>query len=140
LRAAAGDVSAGRAMFKKHCAACHELFGEGTKLGPDLNSANRADRDFLLISLVDPSSVIRKEFMNVVVQTTDGRVLTGLPLARDDAGITLMSAGNEKLHITQGDIEELRESPVSLMPDDLYRQLSPQELRDLFAYLQSKGP
>jgi putative membrane-bound dehydrogenase-like protein len=136
LRAATGTVEAGRLVFKKHCANCHQLFGEGTKLGPDLTSANRKDLDFLLISLVDPSSVIRKEFVSLVIHTRDGRVLIGLPVARDEAGITLVNAKNETTVIATSDIEELHDSPVSIMPADLYRQLSPQELRDLFACLQ----
>ncbi|MFN9954225.1 MAG: c-type cytochrome, partial [bacterium] len=63
LRAAVGDASAGKVIFQKNCATCHQLFGEGTKLGPDLTSANRHDKDYLLISLVDPNSMIRKEYM-----------------------------------------------------------------------------
>ena len=123
LRAAPGDAAAGQAIFKKNCANCHQLFGEGVKLGPDLTTANRKDRDFMLISLVDPSSVIRKEFSSFIVQTKDGRVLNGLALARDDDGLVLVNAKNEKTMISSSDIEELRESQVSLMPDDLYRQL-----------------
>lgn len=140
LNAGPGDRTAGRALFTKHCAACHQLFGEGTKLGPDLTTANRQDRQFLLISLVDPNSVIRKEYVSVIVQTTDGRVLSGLPVSRDDAGVTLAD-GKSKTPITIGlsDIEELHDSTVSLMPADLYRQFSPQQLRDLFAYLQSSS-
>ncbi|MDA1051598.1 MAG: c-type cytochrome [Planctomycetota bacterium] len=137
LRAAGGNTSVGKGLFKTHCASCHQLFGEGTKLGPDLTTANRADLDYLLISLVDPSSVIRKEYVDLIVQTTDGRVLTGLPVARDDAGLTLVNAKNERINIAAGEIDQLHESPVSMMPDDLYRKLKPQELRDLFAYLQS---
>ena len=116
------------------------MFGEGTKLGPDLTSANRADRDFLLVSLVDHSSVIRKEFVSVVVLTTDGRVETGLAVARDDGGLTIVTSKNERKSFSAGEIEEVRESSVSHMPDTLYRQFKPQELRDLFSWLQSNGP
>ena len=137
LRASAGRVDFGQAVFKKHCAACHQFFGEGTKLGPDLTSANRKDRDFMLISLVDPSSVIRKEFASYIVQTKDGRVLTGLPVTREDASVTLVNAKNEKTIIGMNEIDDLRVSPISLMPDDLYKQLKPQDLRDLFSYLES---
>lgn len=140
LRAAGGNAAEGKLLFKKHCAACHQLFGEGTKLGPDLTSANRGDRDYLLVSLVDPNSVIRKEYVSLIVQTRDGRVITGLPASRDDTGVTLRSAKNEQIVIASNEIDEVRESPVSLMPDDLYRQLRPQELRDLFAYLQGVAP
>ncbi|MGN6547319.1 MAG: c-type cytochrome, partial [Aureliella sp.] len=138
LRAASGDAQRGEALFQKHCAACHQLFGRGTKLGPDLTSANRQDRDFLMVSLVDPSNMIRKEYVSVVIETVDGRVLTGLPVSRDAAAVKLVDAKNEMLSVAATEIERLVDSPVSLMPADLYRQLSPQELRDLFAYLQRK--
>ena len=137
LRASAGDVSAGKLLFAKHCAVCHTLFGEGQKLGPDLTTANRQDRNFMLISLVDPDNMIRKEYISAIVQTFDGRVLTGLPVARDDAGMTLANANNERILVAESEIEELRESNISIMPSELYKQLNPQELRDLFAYLES---
>ena len=137
LRASSGRVESGQTVFKKHCATCHQMFGEGTKLGPDLTSANRKDRDFMLISLVDPSSVIRKEFASYIVQTKDGRVMTGLPVTRDDATVTLVNARNEKTTIGMNEIDDLRVSTISLMPDDLYKQLKPQDLRDLFSYLES---
>ncbi|MCP4784131.1 MAG: c-type cytochrome [Fuerstiella sp.] len=133
-----GNVGSGKLLFGKHCAACHTLFGEGTKLGPDLTTANRKDRNYLLISLVDPDSVIRKEFVSVIVQTTDGRVLTGLPVSRNDSVVTLADGKNKQhTQIATSDIEEIHDSLISLMPGDIYRQFTPQQLRDLFSYLQS---
>ena len=137
LRAAVGNASAGKVIFQKHCAACHQLFGEGTKLGPDLTSANRHDKDYMLISLVDPSSMIRKEYMSIIVRTTSGRVLTGLPVDRTDPTLVLADAKGEKQSVSLSEVEEIKESSVSLMPENLYQQLNPTELRDLFAYLQS---
>lgn len=139
IRAAQGDWHAGKQLFTKHCAACHTMWGDGAKIGPDLTAANRQDREFLLISLVDPSSVIRKEYVSVVVNTKSGRVLTGMPIARTDAAITLADAKGQKQEIPTGEIEEINDSPLSLMPDDLYRQFKPQELRELFAFLQGEN-
>ncbi len=139
LRAAAGNAAAGHALYKKHCATCHQLFGEGTKLGPDLTTANRKDKDYLLVSLVDPSVVIRKEYLSYVVQTVDGRTLTGMLVERNADGVTLANAKNERTNIPASQIEAMEELPISLMPEDLYRQFKPQELRDLFAYLMSEG-
>lgn len=136
LRAAPGDKAVGQQLFKKHCAACHQLFGEGAKVGPDLTTANRQDRDFLLVSLVDPNNVIRKEFLSVIIQTTSGRVLTGLPIERTDASITIADAKGDKQTLPTSEIDELFDSPISLMPENLYLQFKPQELRDLFAYIQ----
>jgi putative membrane-bound dehydrogenase-like protein len=136
LRAAAGDFDSGQRLFQKHCAACHQLHGAGTKIGPDLTSANRQDREYLLISLVDPSSVIRKEYVSVIIETTAGRVVTGFPLTRTAESITLVDPQGKRETIAAAEIAAERDSAVSLMPENLYRRLSPQELRDLFAYLQ----
>jgi putative heme-binding domain-containing protein len=137
LRAGHGHADNGRLLFKKHCAVCHQLHGEGGQVGPDLTSANRGDRDFLLVSLVDPSSVIRKEYLSVVVRTIDDRIVTGVPKPQNGTGLQLVNAKNETITLTADEVDEIRESPVSIMPEELYKQLQPQELRDLFEYLQT---
>lgn len=140
LRAGSGNPAAGRVLFRKHCATCHQLFGEGEAVGPDLTHANRKDRDFLLVSAVDPSAVIRKEYLAFVVQTSDGRTLTGLLANSTPAAITLVDGKNQRTTIRRDQIESIQESPVSLMPEGLLKELRPQELRDLFSYLQSDQP
>jgi putative heme-binding domain-containing protein len=137
LRAGSGDPKIGKALFFKHCAACHKLNGEGGSVGPDLTHANRADRDYLLVSLVDPSAVIRKEYLSYTAETTDGRLITGVVTAQTAASVTLTNAKAEATTLRRDEIASLRESPVSLMPEGLLTPLKPQELRDLFAYLQS---
>lgn len=138
LRAGAGDAKAGRALYKQHCAACHTLFGDGAKVGPDLTTANRFDRDNLLVSIVDPNAVVRREYMTHVVQTKDGRSLTGVIVEQSPAGVTLFTAAKERVTVRQAQIEEMNPTDVSLMPENLLKALKPQELRDLFAFLQAK--
>lgn len=138
LRAAGGDVKRGEALYQKHCANCHKLHGQGTAIGPDLTHANRKDRDFLLSSLVDPSGQIRKEFLAYIVQTTDGRVASGLVAEQNAASVTLVDAKNVRTTIPRAQVETLVESAVSLMPEGLYKQLTPQDLRDLFSFLQKE--
>jgi putative heme-binding domain-containing protein len=138
LRAADGNARAGHELYRKHCASCHRLFGEGETVGPDLTHANRKDRDYLLVSIVDPSALIRKDYLSYVIQTTDGRVLTGLMAEQTPGSITLLSAKNERTTLSREKIESIQESPVSVMPEDLLRQLKPWQVRDLFAYLQSE--
>ncbi len=138
LRAGEGDAARGRELFQKHCALCHTMFGEGKRIGPDLTSANRQDRDFLLISLVDPSSVVRKEYATIQVQTHDGRVFSGMPATSNesDATIALTDSKGETITLSRAEVAETKPSRTSIMPDNLYRQLKPQELRDLFRFLQ----
>jgi putative membrane-bound dehydrogenase-like protein len=137
LRAAGGDKAAGKILFTKHCAACHKLHGEGGMIGPDLTHANRSNRDYLLISLVDPNSVIRKEYLSYTAETSDNRLVTGIITAQTPATVTVTNAKAEATMLKRDDIVSLRESPVSLMPEGLLTALKPQELRDLFAYLQN---
>ncbi|HET6325958.1 MAG TPA: PVC-type heme-binding CxxCH protein [Planctomycetaceae bacterium] len=136
LRAATGNPNAGHELFKKHCATCHVLFGEGTKLGPDLTTANRKDREFLLVSVVDPSVQVRKEFLVYAIETHDGRVITGCVVDQDPSTITLVGPKNDRTKVRRNEIAEMKAMPNSLMPERLLEPLKPQEVRDLFAYLQ----
>jgi putative membrane-bound dehydrogenase-like protein len=140
LRALDGDPLRGHELFKKTCAVCHQLYGEGASVGPDLTHANRQDQDFLLESIVDPSAVIRKEFLNYEVETTDGRSLSGLMADQSANSVTLLRAGGERTTIARSKISSMTESTVSLMPEGLIATFKPQELRDLFSYLQSTSP
>jgi putative heme-binding domain-containing protein len=140
LRAGTGNPAAGKLLFEKNCAVCHQLFGHGNHIGPDLTIANRADRAALLGNIVDPSAMIRREFMNYVVTTSSGRVLTGVVAEQDAASVTIVDANNQRTRISRNEIDDLHESDVSLMPERLLEKLAPQELRDLFAYVQSPKP
>ena len=75
--------------------------------------------------------------MNYVVVTTTGRVLTGVIAEQDAASVTIVDTNDQRAKIPRNEIDELREAEVSLMPERLLEKLTPQELRDLFAYLQS---
>jgi putative heme-binding domain-containing protein len=140
LRAAGGDRKQGKKLFNEHCASCHKLFGEGKEVGPELTSANRKDRDYLLVSIVDPSSVIRREYVSTAIRTQDGRIITGLVRDAGNGKVVVHVARGDPIEMSLDEIDEMKESEVSLMPEDLYRTWSPQTLRDLFAYLQSEGP
>jgi putative heme-binding domain-containing protein len=141
LRAGPGDPTRGHRLFHDRCASCHRLFGEGEPLGPDLSFANRHDRDFLLVSLVDPTGVVRKEYQAYQVGTKDGRVLAGLIVEQTPEAITLRDSKGERTKIARAEVDELKESDVSLMPESLYKEFSPQQLRDLFSFLESEpGP
>ncbi|MDP7020238.1 MAG: c-type cytochrome [Pirellulaceae bacterium] len=135
LRAGGGSAARGKELFKKNCGACHQLFGEGGKIGPDLTQANRKDRAALLANLVDPGAVVKRQYINYILETTGGRVLTGLIAAQDAASVTIVDAEDRRTRVSRGDIATLRESPVSLMPDNALDKLQPQQIRDLFAYL-----
>jgi putative heme-binding domain-containing protein len=129
------DLALGRAMFVKTCQQCHTLFGVGGKVGPELTGSNRADLEYLLSNMLDPSALIAKDYMASVVVTTDGRVLTGI-IRGDDDPITLLMQ-NETLILPRGEIEQIERSEKSMMPDDVLQPLSEHQVRSLVAYLAS---
>src|SRR5262249_54652946 len=136
LRAAVGDSGRGHRLFHERCATCHRLHGEGENVGPDLTYANRRDRDFLLVSLVDPSGVVRKEYQSSVVATRDGRILSGLIVERTPETIVLRDAKGQRMTVPAAEVQEIKDSDMSLMPESLYKEFSPEQLRDLFRFLQ----
>jgi len=132
----AEDRSLGRAVYAKICQQCHTLFGVGGQVGPDLTGSNRADLDYILSNALDPSALIGKDYLANVIALTDGRVLTGIIRAEDKDTITLVTA-NETITIPESEIAERKVSEQSMMPEDLWKPLSDQEIRALVAYLVS---
>jgi putative membrane-bound dehydrogenase-like protein len=138
-----GDAARGKALFAKHCAACHQLHGEGGKVGPDLTTSDRTNRMYLLANIVDPSGYIRPEYVTYSVLTKDDRKLSGI--ATDTAGesVTLVNVVNDQVTlatVSKADIAEMTPSAVSLMPEKLLDALKEGEVADLFAYLGSDAP
>jgi putative membrane-bound dehydrogenase-like protein len=130
------ELSLGRAMFAKVCQQCHTFFGTGGKVGPELTGSNRGNLDYLLENIVDPSAVIPKEYAATVIELKDGRFVTGIVRGETQAALTVVTA-NETLTVPRSDIESLSPSAVSMMPEDLLKPLSSQEIRALLAYLRT---
>lgn len=130
------DLAEGRKIYEKSCAQCHTLFGVGGKVGPDLTGSNRANLDYLLENILDPSAVIPKEYAASVVETRDGRTLTGIVRSDTTVALTLVTV-NETLVLPRGEVESMNVSKISMMPEDLLKQLTEGEVRSLVAYLQS---
>jgi putative heme-binding domain-containing protein len=128
--------SQGRALFQKHCANCHVLYGAGHKAGPDLTGSNRKNLDYLLENIVDPSASVGADFRALVVVLDDGRVLNGVITDQNERTLTLQTA-QDPVTLDRQAIEEIQPTSNSLMPDGLLQNLSDGEVRDLVAYLMS---
>jgi putative heme-binding domain-containing protein len=133
---AAADAKHGRELFKKNCAACHKLFGEGGKIGPELTGSQRANVDYVLENVLDPSAKVGRLYQVTVLELTDGRVVQGVVSEENDLSLTVQTA-NEQLTIAKGDIDARQQTSLSLMPDGLFDKMSDEEIRDLMAYLAS---
>ena len=140
LKDNSGDARAGKAVFTTTCAKCHKLFGEGGNVGPDLTGYERTNKLYWIENIVDPSAVIREEYVTFVVETKDGRKLTGIIAEQDKQAVTLRDVEGRTKKIAREQIDDLRASPVSLMPEDQMKALTEVQIRDLFAYLMAKTP
>ena len=139
IRRDTGEPRNGRTLYTKHCASCHKFRGEGTAIGPDLTGAERKDASKLIRNIVDPSSVIRPQYISHIAVTKDGRILSGLLAASNAETITLLDGKNKRTVIARATLESLKESPLSLMPEKLLEKLTAQEIRDLVSYLRLDG-
>lgn len=133
-RLKSADLSNGRRLFAKTCSACHTLFGEGGKIGPDITGSNRANLDYILENILDPSAIVGKDYRTTLLALNDGRVISGLIQKETDSAITVRTI-NDTVVVAKGDIEERKLSDLSLMPEGQLNQLTPDEQRDLIAYL-----
>lgn len=135
----AGDATAGQELFVKHCASCHRMGAQGTAVGPDLTSVAGRPTEALIDDVMDPSREVSPDFRNFVVFTTDGRVATGLLAADRPGGLVLRSASGVEVIVSRGDVEELKLTEKSLMPEGFEQQLTPGDLAHLIAFLRRGG-
>jgi putative heme-binding domain-containing protein len=133
---ARANVSNGRAVYERTCAACHVLYGEGGNIGPDITGSNRANLDYILTEIINPSEDIQEGYQLVTITTRDGRTLAGNVVAEDNRQVTLRLIGQDTL-VAKSEILSREKSPVSMMPEGLLKLLSQDEVRDLIAYLRT---
>ena len=140
LKNNAGDPHRGQEVFKRVCAQCHKIYGEGQEVGPDITQIGRTSMELLLSNVLDPSLVIGTSYQATSVRTTDGRVLTGIKVEDNEERLALKVQGGKIETIAREDIDEVKVSELSMMPEELEKQVMPQELIDLFAYLSLDKP
>jgi putative membrane-bound dehydrogenase-like protein len=130
------DAARGKTVFKKNCSTCHRLQNVGVEVGPDLLSALRTKTpDTLLVDILDPSREVDPRYINYMINTKAGRSFTGIIAAETAASVTLRRAEKAEDIILRRDIDEIQAMGKSLMPEELEKQLSKQDVADVIAYL-----
>jgi putative membrane-bound dehydrogenase-like protein len=131
-----GDAGRGKQVFTKSCSACHAVGGVGTNVGPDVSDTRTKTPEMLLTDILNPNAAVDANYMAYTVRTTDGKVLTGVIASESAAGITLKRENNQTEAVLRADIEEVRSSGLSLMPDGLEANMSVQDVADLIRFLK----
>jgi len=137
---AKGDVARGREIFAKaNCLKCHRFLKEGEGVGPDLTSVRRRfQKKEIVESVLLPSQVISDQYTAVTVVTTEGLVHTGMPLPNPGSkNLLLLLPDATRLEIPPEKVEEKVKAKVSVMPEGLFKDLTLEQIADLFAFLET---
>ena len=140
LAAGNGNPYDGEAIYLARCAACHQLFHKGGKIGPNLTAYQREDLGTMLTSILTPNAEIREGFENFTITTKDGRTLGGFLTDKDVNVVTLRGLDGQDIALPRDQITGMKSAGRSLMPEGLLEGLTNQQLRDFFAYLRIPQP
>jgi len=137
-----GDAARGRQVFSTtagvSCKNCHRIGQEGTEVGPELTTIGKKyDRARLLESILEPSRLIDPKYVTYLVETKDGRVLSGILTERNEREVVLKDPQNQVVRLPLAELEQLVTQQQSLMPELLLRDLTAQQVADLLEYLCS---
>ena len=138
LLALSGHRDAGRAVFANTCAQCHVFQGEGHKVGPELSDIRAQTPEYILLHLIVPNKAVTAGYESYTVTTKSLETFTGILAEQNEHAITLRQALGAEQVIERTNIETLTTENRSLMPDELEKSLSQQQIRDLIAFLKGE--
>lgn len=136
----AGDSARGREVFTKSCANCHKLGDLGHAVGPDLAALSDRRPETLLVSVLDPNRAVESKFLAYTAETSAGLTFTGLLLSEGTNDVTLALADGRRQSILRSELESFASTAKSFMPEGLEKDLPPQKLADVLAFVAATRP
>jgi putative heme-binding domain-containing protein len=124
-------------VFSRLCASCHAVDGKDRSVGPSLASVVHRSVEDLLSNILDPNMAINPSYVTYSIETKDDETLSGVLQSESPESVVLLQAMGRQLVIPRKDIKEMRSTGLSLMPEGLEAGMTPADLRDLVAYVQS---
>ena len=132
-----GDAERGLAIYKKNCAGCHKVGDMGHNVGPNMaTTKNKSDHD-LLIAILDPSREAQSNYNTYTIVTEQGKLFTGIIAAETATSYTIRRAEGKEDIILRNNIDTLLSNGVSLMPNGLEKEISPQQMADLLKFIKT---
>jgi putative membrane-bound dehydrogenase-like protein len=131
-----GDVGRGAAVFARHCQTCHQRQGQGNRVGPDLSGIAGRAPEALLSDVLDPNRDVAPDYVELAVATRRGQVVSGLLAEETATTLKLRRAEGVEETILRSEIDLVRSTGRSLMPEGLEQSIGLQEMADLIAFLR----
>ncbi len=136
-----GDPKQGWVVYQRICGQCHVMHDRGIEVGPNITANGRGSFEQLLVSVFNPSLVIGDAYRSITIRTSDGTVVTGLLVSRDNQKTIVKTQGGKEVIVPADEIDVFQQDKKSLMPEGIESQMTPQEMADLFALLSlEKAP
>lgn len=132
-----GNADAGHQVFVKRCAVCHQLNKEGKPIGPDLSALTDKSPRALLTAILDPNRAVENKYISYLAVTADGLTFNGLLASESGESLSLVQSDGKAKTLLRAELEELISTGKSLMPEGLEKDMTPQNLADVMAYLNA---
>ncbi|MFO0882757.1 MAG: c-type cytochrome [Pirellulales bacterium] len=132
-----GDARKGQAVFAKNCSACHKIGSVGVNVAPDISDSRTKTPAQLLGDILQPNRAIDANYIAYTLVTTDGITASGILTTETSTSITLKMQNEKVMTVPRSEIEVLKSTGVSLMPEGLERNIPPAEMADLIAFIKN---
>lgn len=133
-----GQSQRGENVYQTWCASCHQFNQAGVNLGPNLTEISRKSKNTILHSILNPNAEVDPRYIQHLVETQDGQLLSGIVLEENNQSLVLGQMGGQRKALLKSDIKKLKSLGSSLMPEGLGQSIKAQEMADLLAFLQKK--
>ena len=132
-----GDTTRGAKIYETLCMVCHRHLDRGNDVGPNLGTIKAWTAEQILTNVLDPNREVSPNFALYIVETNDGRTLSGLITSETAGNLTLKRADGGTDTVLRSEIKSLTSPGISLMPEGLETAITPQQMADLIAYLKA---
>jgi putative membrane-bound dehydrogenase-like protein len=132
---ATGDAEVGRQVFERHCAACHQPVGDHSPLAPSLTGVAEKGADYALTHVLQPNLEVHSQYLNYILELSDGRIATGMIVEESAGGLMLARGDGTREAILRSEILAMKSTGQSLMPEGLERSINPVEMGHLLHFL-----
>ncbi|MEI6236299.1 MAG: c-type cytochrome, partial [Planctomycetota bacterium] len=135
---AKSSAELGAKVFEKNCMVCHQIDGKGALIGPQLDGVGARGLERIAEDVLDPNRNVDSAFRMSMVKLANGSVHSGLKRREEGAQIVFADSKGVETSLAKNEIKEIRETPLSLMPDGMADAIPAEEFNHLMAYLLSK--